>query len=317
MRYIEHSVQKVFLIYNPTSGQKRAKRLQQIALVLDVLRSGGLQPEACATTHAGSAIEQTCQAVQSGFDTVIACGGDGTVNEALNGIMRIGMQATLGLVPLGSGNLLATDLRLPTDPIVAAHKLLSSKPREIQPGMITSQTRSGPEKRYFLVAAGVGSDAELMYRTAVEAKERWGRNAYFLEMARMTLRGSYPMFRVEWEDETGKRTTDEVSLVMAIRAARFPGLLRLVKLGSSLSQPAYRLLLFRTDKVRHFLHYFASVASGMNWKVPQVDVVKSKWFRCTALNEPAIHAEADGELLGRVPAEVGIAGETVRLLMPE
>jgi YegS/Rv2252/BmrU family lipid kinase len=310
------SVQKVFLIYNPTSGQRRAKRLEQIARVLEVFRAAGLQPEMCPTTHAGSAIEQTRLAMQSGFDTVIACGGDGTLNEALNGIMRSGRQATLGVVPLGSGNLLASDLRLPSDPVHAARTLLCSPAREIRPGVITSSTPAGPEKRYFLVAAGVGSDAELMYRTAVEAKERWGRNAYFLEMARMTLRRDYPMFQVEWKDEAGARTTNEVSLIMAIRAARFPGLLRLVRLGSSLSEPAYRLLLFRTDKVRHFLHYFASVASGMNWRVPQVNVVKSNWFRCTALDEPKIHSQADGELLGRVPVEVAIAEEKVRLLMP-
>jgi diacylglycerol kinase (ATP) len=311
------SVQKVFLIYNPTSGQRRKKREEQIAQVNAVFRAAGIGTEICATKHAGSAIEQTRQAVLAGFETVIACGGDGTLNEALNGIMSSGKQATLGVVPLGSGNLLASDLRLPSDPLAAARILLRSQPREIQPGVITSSTPAGPDKRYFFVAAGVGSDAELMYRTAVEAKERWGRNAYFLEMARMTLRRAYPLFQVEWEDEAGALTTNQVSLVMAIRASRFPGLLRFVKLGSSLSQPVYRLLLFRTDNVRHFLHYFASVASGMNWRVPQVDVVKSKWFRCTALQEPKIHSQADGELLGRLPVEVGIADEKVRLLMPE
>ena len=55
----------------------------------------------------------------------------------------------------------------------------------------------------------------------------------------------------------------------------------------------------------------------MNWRVPHVDVVKSKCFRCTALEEPKIHSQADGELLGRLPVEVGIAEKTVNLLMPE
>ncbi len=314
---MKHSVHKAFLIYNPSSGQRRARRAQQIARIAEIFRSAGIQSETCATTHCGSAIEQTQKAVQAGFDTVIACGGDGTVNEALNGIMRSGSRATLGVVPLGSGNLLASDLRLPVNPEAAARKLLASKPREIHPGMITSQMTEGPEQRYFLVAAGVGADAELMYHTAVEAKDRWGRKAYFLEMARMALRGGFPMFQVEWEDEAGKSAKAEVSLVMAIRAARFPGMLRLVNLGSSLAQPGYRLLLFRTDKVRHFLHYFASVVSGRNWQVRQVEVVTSKRFRCMPLSEPAIHAEADGELLGKVPVEVSVAEQTFPLLMPE
>jgi diacylglycerol kinase family enzyme len=277
-----------------------------------------MHPELCATTHAGSAIEQARAAAESGFDTLIACGGDGTANEVLNGVMASSRRPVLGVIPLGSGNLLATDLRLPRNPVAAAQALLQYKPREIQPGVITSQGSTGKDERYFIVAAGVGSDAELMYRTAVESKERWGRNAYFLEMARMTVHGNYPMFRVEWEDGAGRRTQEQASLVMAIRAQRFPGLLRLVNLGSSLLQPHYRLLLFRTDKVRHFLHYFASVVSGRNWRVPQVAVVESQWLRCTPLDTAAghIHAQADGELLGRAPAELSIAQQTFPLLMP-
>lgn len=289
-----------------------------MARVAEMFRSAGMNPELCATTHAGSAVEQARAAAEGGFDTVIACGGDGTANEALNGIMSSSRRPALGVIPLGSGNLLATDLRLPHNPVAAARALLTYQPREIQPGLITSQSSSGPGKRYFIVAAGVGSDAELMYRTAVESKERWGRNAYFLEMARMTVQGSYPMFQVEWDDGNGKRAEEQVSLVMAIRAQRFPGLLRLVKLGSSLLQPSYRLLLFRTDKVRHFLNYFASLASGMNWKVPQVAVVESHWLRCTPTESVSanIHAQADGELLGRAPAELSIAQEAFPLLMP-
>lgn len=311
-------MQKLFLLYNPASGQKRKQRAEMMARIAQVFRSAGMQPELCATTHAGSAINQARAAAESGFDTVIACGGDGTANEVLNGLMSASRRPVLGVIPLGSGNLLATDLRLPRSPLLAAEALLQYKPREIQPGVVTSQTSGGTDKRYFIVAAGVGSDAELMYRTAIESKERWGRNAYFLEMARMTFHGNYPMFQVEWEDGSGKRTMEQASLVMAIRAQRFPGLLRLVNLGSSLLQPHYRLLLFRTDKVRHFLHYFASVVSGRNWAVPQVAVVESHWLRCTPPDAASdhIHAQADGELLGRAPADLYISQEVFPLLMP-
>src|SRR5882757_1566077 len=81
-------VKKAFLIYNPASGRRRAKRMQDIARVEEVLRTTGVHVETCATTHAGSAIQQVQEAVGRGFDTVISCGGDGTANEALNGIMR-------------------------------------------------------------------------------------------------------------------------------------------------------------------------------------------------------------------------------------
>jgi YegS/Rv2252/BmrU family lipid kinase len=309
-------VQRAFLIYNPASGRRRAQRVQDISRAVDVLRGGGVQVEACATTHTGSAIQQVQQAAGAGYDTVLACGGDGTANEALNGIMRASANVALGLVPLGSGNLLASDLGLPSDPVAAAQKLLTYQPRDFRPGLVTSQGADGSQKRYFLVAAGVGSDAELMYRTEVKAKERWGRNAYFLEMARMAFRRRYPMFNIEWEDEQGIRKQGKAMLAMAVRAGKFPGLLRRVKLGSDLMRNDFCLMLFRTNKVSRFLSYFVSVASGKNWKVPEVDTVHSKWFRCTAIpGMDAIHSQADGELLGTLPAELSVESTPVKLLM--
>ncbi|HEY1526011.1 MAG TPA: diacylglycerol kinase family protein [Candidatus Angelobacter sp.] len=314
-------MQKAFLIYNPASGRRRAKRMQDIARVVEVLRAAGGEVETCATTHAGSAIQQVREAAGRGFDTVIACGGDGTANEALNGIMRASSIGTsgdvaLGLVPLGSGNLLASDLGLPSDPVTAAKKLLTYQPREFRPGLVTSQGANGQEKRYFLVAAGVGSDAELMYRTAIRAKERWGRNAYFLEMARMAIQGGYPMFEVEWEDEQGNRRHGAAMLAMCVRAGTFPGLLSLVNLGTSLLRHDFCLLLFRTNKVRRFLSYFAGVATGQNWKVKDVEAIHTKWFRCTAIpGMKAVHSQADGELLGTLPAELTIESRPVKLLM--
>lgn len=312
-------MRKVLLLYNPSSGQQREKRDGLIAKVAEFYRSAGLEVEQCPTTRAGSAIEQTEDAVKAGFDTVIACGGDGTANEAINGLMRADSQCALGVIPLGSGNLLATDLRLPVNPLAAARVLLQYSPCPIRPGVISSHEKAGQQQRYFIVAAGVGADADLMYRTAVEVKERWGRKAYFIEMARMSVRGHFPMFQVEWAEQQGPWRRENIALVMAIRAQKFPGMLRRVRLGSALTHHHYRLLLFKTDKVRRFLNYFASVASGLNWSVRDVEVVSSAHFRCFPLESgsPArIHAEADGELLGRLPAEVGIAEKSFQLLMP-
>lgn len=313
-------MKKAFLIYNPTSGRRRAKRVQHVSQMVDVLRAAGVQVEVCATTHAGSATQQAKEAADRGYDTLLSCGGDGTANEVLNGLMQASVQASadvaLGILPLGSGNLLACDLGLPSDPVAAARKLLTLQPRAFRPGLVTSQINGAEQKRYFLVAAGVGSDAELMYRTSVASKERWGRNAYFLEMARMALHGRYPMFQVEWEDEQGVRKQGQASLAMAVRARKFPGLLRFVNLGSGLLRDDFFLMVFRTDKVRRFLSYFTAVATGRNWKVPDVDAAHSKWFRCTALPDvETIYSQADGELLGTLPAELSIASRSVKLLM--
>lgn len=312
-------MRKALLIYNPSSGRRREHRLKQVRRAVAVLQAAGVQAEISATTSRGSAVGQTRDAVAAGFDTVIACGGDGTANEMLNGLMLSGSRdAALGVLPFGSGNLLATDLLLPRNPEAAAQALLRYKPRELRPGIIRYHDKAGQQQRYFIVAAGVGCDADLMYRTAVESKERYGMYAYFLEMFRMAMRGRFPMFKVEWSDDDGKCHSGEVSLVMGIRSKKFPGVLQRVRLGSELIRNDYRLMLFHTGKVRHFLHYFASVASGLNWKVKPVELVYSTWFRCTPLpaeTEP-IHSEVDGELLGTLPVEVSIEPRTFKLLMP-
>jgi diacylglycerol kinase family enzyme len=315
-------VRKAILIYNPASGQNRERRSEQVLRAAEVLRAAGVDVQTCATTGAGSAIVQARQAAEAGFDAIIACGGDGTVNEALNGVMTAATDTapTIGVIPLGSGNLLATDLMLPRNPEAAAQALLRYQPRELHPGVINYQTKKGEQRRYFIIAAGVGADAELMYRTAKGGKERWGIYAYFLEMARMALTRDFPMFEVEWTDQEGQRHKQSIALVMALRAHRFPGLLRRVRLGSALLRNDYRLMLFRTNKVWRFASFFFSLATGWNWKVSQVSLEFSTWFRCTppgALDPKAIHCEADGESLGRLPVEVSIERRTFKLLMRE
>lgn len=313
-------MRQVILIYNPASGRKRARRAEKIARAAEVLRAAGITVDISATSDPGSAIRQTQQAVIAGFDTIIACGGDGTVHEVLNGLMLIGPGSNVGLgvIPLGSGNLLATDLGIPRDPEAAARALLSCRRVELHPGVIAYGTKTGPQKRWFIVAAGVGADAQLMYRTLVEVKQRYGMYAYFLEMARMALRRDFPMFQVEWIDAEGARHSAKVTLVLSTRANRFPGVLRLVRLGGSLARSDHRVMIFKTDRVRHFLSFFASLATGWNWKVRQVDLGFTPWFRCTPLEptQGAIHCEADGELLGTLPVEVGIEQRTFTLLMP-
>jgi diacylglycerol kinase (ATP) len=314
-------MKKALLIYNPSSGRRREHRVHQVVKALEVFRGAGVEAESCATTHIGSAVDQTRLAVSSGFDTVVGCGGDGTVNEILNGLMQTNSDASLGVLPFGSGNVLAANLWLPTAAEAAARKLLTYQPRALHPGLMCYHDKAGLQQRHFIIIAGVGPDAELMYRTVVGAKARYGVYAYFLEMFGMAVRGHLPMFKVEWQDENdrGNRRSGEMAMVMAVRAHKFPGLLRRVRLDVELTRNCYRLILFRTNKVRHFLNYFGSVTSGMNWNVPQVELAYSTWFRCTPLpseDGSIVHSEVDGELLGKLPVEVSIEPRMFKLLMP-
>lgn len=312
-------MRKALLIYNPSSGRDRQHRAQQVSKVLAIFRVAGVEAESCATTHIGSAVVQAEAAAAAGFDAVIACGGDGTASEVLNGLMRTNADVTLGVLPFGSGNLLANDLSLPPHGEAAARALLSYKPRTLQPGIMRYQDEAGPQQRHFIIAGGVGLGADLMYYTAAKTKGRYGIYAYFLAMLRMALRPR-PMFKVEWRDEEGNCHDAEVTMVGAVRVQRFPGLLKRVRLGADLTRNDYRLVLFRTSKVRHIVNYFVSAWSGLNWRVWQVELTYSTWFRCTPLvseDSASIRSEADGEVLGALPVEVSIDSRTFKLLMPD
>jgi diacylglycerol kinase (ATP) len=317
--FLTSAMKKAVLIFNPSSGRNRERRAEKIARCAEIFRAAGVQAELCATTGSGSAIGQAREAANAGADTIIACGGDGTMNECLNGIMQAASPAVLGVIPLGSGNLLATDIGLPLGTEKAAHALLACTTIALKPGRIRCFENGAETERYFVVAAGVGADADLMYRTDAEAKKNLGMYAYFAEMARMLVRPRLPMFQVEWRGPNESLQTAEVSLVMALRTRRFPRLMRFVNVGSALERNDYRLLLFRTNKVRHFVNYFTSVITGCNWKVSAVELACTTWFRCTPLEsrDPGeIHTEVDGELLGTLPVEVSIAERTFQLLIP-
>src|SRR5208283_4251374 len=118
-------------------------------------------------------------AIEAGCDAVFACGGDGTVFETLQGVA--GSTAMMGVIPLGTGNVLAHDLGLAARPERAAAQILDFAPQTIALGRIQTVGRS----RFFTVAAGVGVHAELLYRANARAKQRGGYLAYYTHGARL------------------------------------------------------------------------------------------------------------------------------------
>ncbi|HET9741104.1 MAG TPA: acylglycerol kinase family protein, partial [Terriglobales bacterium] len=119
-------MRKAALFYNPHSGRRRKQRVQDVEAAVSVLRSAGVELEVSPTRAAADAGAQARVAIRDGFDTIIACGGDGTVHDVLQGIVN--RDAALGIIPLGTANALAHDLRLPLSPERAARALLTATP---------------------------------------------------------------------------------------------------------------------------------------------------------------------------------------------
>jgi diacylglycerol kinase (ATP) len=311
-------MRKAMLLYNPLCGPRREHRLADVEAALSVLRGAGVEAEAASTRGPSDATDQTRQAIAEGCDTVFACGGDGTVHDVLQGM--VGTNAALGIIPLGTANSLAHDLGLPLSPADAAHAALTAKPRRISVGRIEYQNFAGKRAmRYFTVTVGIGVDAHLFYKLDPVAKQRFGMAAYCAKATRLWLTHKMENFAVEIAEE-GRTRQAEVSQLLAVRIRDFGGVLRQLAPGASLERDDLRLVLFHTRSRVAYLRYVLRGLFGTNWKVPGIDLVYSAGAVChdatsSTGTKSRIFVEADGELLGTLPAEISVVLDAVTLLM--
>lgn len=166
----------VLLITNPVAARTDPRVIQSVC---GVLTRAGWQVDVAGTTRPGEASELARQGINDGVDLIAVYGGDGTTMQAVRGLVgQTGGAPPLGLIPGGTGNLLAGNLRLPRNPEKAAQVLVEGVVRRIDLGRV--ERSDGPH--YFAVNCGAGFDAELMAATTDEAKRRWGVGAYVAQV---------------------------------------------------------------------------------------------------------------------------------------
>jgi diacylglycerol kinase (ATP) len=315
-------VKRALLIYNPESGRRRRHRAADVGAAAAAFRQAGIEPVVEPTREPGSALAQTREAVAGGCDAVIVCGGDGTVNEVLPAV--VGTPVGLGVVPLGTANGLANDLGIPHHPGAAASLLASAGTRPIAVPRIEYRRPDGQlDSRYWIMGAGVGADAYMVYRLTLAFKQRWGIAAYAAESTRQWLTHDFPLFTAEFRDAQGQWRREQVSQVLAIRISWFGGILRRLAPGAELVRPDFQLVLFQTRSRMAFLRYMMGVWTGRSYASEVVKLLPCSECRCYQSTVDGrqstirnIYSEADGELLGILPVSLTMSSETVNLLIP-
>jgi YegS/Rv2252/BmrU family lipid kinase len=202
-------MEKVLLIANPMAGtgwkgrslNKVVKRLEETFPGLELVYTKG----------SGDATALSRQAVSDGYRTIIAAGGDGTINEAINGMA--GSQSILGIIPMGTGNAIARELGLSLNPVRAASMLANTISKKIHLGIANG--------RYFIVGAGIGFDALMMARVDRKykgLKRRLGVIPYIMAGIEELYLYNHPRikFIIDGEEHTG-----EYGLVVKSNAGRF------------------------------------------------------------------------------------------------
>jgi YegS/Rv2252/BmrU family lipid kinase len=313
-------MRKAALLYNPDSGGNRKRRQSELDSALALLRHAGVEANLILTHSRAHAEEKARQAVLAGCDTVFACGGDGTIHNIIQVLATTGV--ALAVLPMGTANALAHDLGLPMNIAGAAKSALISKPRRIALGRIQYQDFEGkPGTRYFIVAAGVGVDAHLFYKLHSGTKHRLGIAAYYAKAWNLWFTYAMTRFQVEYT-ETGLDHPQRATLteLLGVRIRHFGGVLREFAPGASLDRNDLRLILCRTASRIAYLSYVTRSLLGRHWRVPGIDLAHVSRAICqylpTANDSPQarIYVEADGELLGILPAEITMAADALTIL---
>ena len=312
------------LIYNPASGRQDERRRAQVEAAAQELQRGGVRATIVASKGPRQAGEQARQLVADGCGAIFACGGDGTVHDVLQGLVF--SNAALGVIPMGTANALAHDLGLPQRPARAARAALTASPQRIAVGRIAYHDKDDhPCTRYFVIAVGVGVDADLFYRLHSNMKQRMGMGAYYAEALRLWLTHDLGRFEAEFTDAgTSETRRESVSQVLAVRITHFGGLLRRFAPGAALRRNDVQLVLFKTSSRLPYLMYILRSLAGGRWRVPGVELAHSTRLICRPLDggngdgvSSHVYVEADGEVLGRLPVELTVVPSALTLLVPQ
>ena len=306
-----NELQNALLIHNPNAGGGGNARRNKLDEARRILESRGIRADLQETTGPGEATEIAKRATTDGRQLVIACGGDGTINEVVNGLANSqnGQRVPLALLPAGTANVLAKELELSWDIPKAAEQLARGEVREIALGLATPLEQ--PEKaRYFLSVAGAGPDGRITYAVDLELKARFGILAYWWQGAREVINYKFHHFRV-----TGEGQSREVSLVIVGRTKHYGGPFKITT-EADLFGDQFEFLGLTTQSGLKYLSYLPTLWMGDLRKEEGVYFWKSDRLVCESIDNNPIYAQVDGEPLARLPVEFRIVPRALRLLVP-
>lgn len=285
--------EQILVILNPAARGDRARAL------VDKIGALSGRAEVHLTTAPGDARCRAAEAVGQGFRTVVAAGGDGTVNEVVNGLA--GSDVALGILPVGTMNVFAAELGLPAgDPDAAWEVITRGGVREVD------LPRANAE--YFVQLAGIGLDAEVVRRTTPDSKKALGPVSYLLTLAQVAARRPPELFL---EPVDGPARTG--SFVLVGNGRLYGGPFVLFK-DARLDDGLLDVLVFQNQSHWDIMRYFQAIAFGNHPGLPDVEYFQTRGLR--VMSREYVPVETDGELTGSLPCEFGFSSCRLRVLVP-
>ncbi|MGN0336971.1 MAG: diacylglycerol/lipid kinase family protein [Lachnospiraceae bacterium] len=225
---------KLLFVYNPHSGVGRIR--SQLSDILDIMVRAGYEVSVHPTQAVGDATEVTA-AWAADYDLVVCCGGDGTLDETVTGLMQSGSEVPLGYIPSGSTNDFAASLKLPKNMKKAAQIAVSGADFKCDVGCFG-------EKNFIYIAA-FGLFTDVSYQTKQELKNVLGHVAYILEGAKRI--GSHPSYRMRVEYDGGV-IEDEFMYGMVTNSLSVGGFKGMTGDDVALDDGLFEVMLIRTPR---------------------------------------------------------------------
>lgn len=283
------------VVYNPVAGPKAVRRISRVR---ELLAARDTPFDLRETAGPGDAVLLAREAAYEGVSTVLAVGGDGTINEAANGLA--GSRTRLAVVPHGTGNVFAAEVGLP-DSVEGCISLLST-------GETIEVALARAGDRHFLLVASAGFDAEVVAGMDVRRKNSLGIAAYYLAGARHLLREQSTL----WLEFPGNERL-EAQAVLVCRGSKYGGGVTLAPGGSLRGTTLHVIALRRTGRwpiVRFALDALRGKA-GLSADVLRRET-RSLQVRCRIPSA----AQVDGEYLGPLPVRIEMTEVPVRIVVP-
>ena len=295
------------VVVNPVAGRRRRGLVQG---VLERLRDRGLDLDLLETDGPGHARALALEAARlarrgEGADLLVVAGGDGTINEAADGLAAAGGAGLpLAILPLGTANVLASEIGLATRPDAVASAIAEGPARRISLGRATA----GGEAHCFVLMAGVGFDAHVVERIDLGLKRLIGKGAYVWESLRQIARFDFPAYRVAVDGRSF-----QASSVIVANARSYAGPY-VAAPDASLLAPGFQVVLFEGSGPLAVARSALALFRNELHRLPEVEIVAGRRVRIEGPEGDPV--QGDGDTLCRLPVEIESLPGALDLVFP-
>ena len=296
---------RLLVIFNPIAGRGARAKLLRALSALDRM---GVAVTLRETAAPGEAEVFAREASRRAFDGVVVAGGDGTLNEAANGLEDADLP--MAVFPFGTENVLAREIGLPRNPERAAEIAARGPARPISVGEVVFEDR--PAARRFLLMTGVGFDAEVVSGLDLDLKRRIGKLAFAWSILLRLWRYRPVEYAVAVETAAGSARYSAASAI-ASKARFYAGPFVLAP-AAALAHRSFELALLKRPGRGAALTCLLALAGGFLHRLRQVEIAT---VTSATFSRPAgAPVQIDGDPLGRLPITVRIADRPLLLVYP-